>query len=265
MTGVLTKGISHPARYLRLIPKLALQTVAPLFTRAAFRLEGQMDINPLSRWHDAAFADLCGGFHLPGRESRTIVDIDPWDSVRRDMIVLLLRDLIERKVPGDMAELGVYRGYTAKLIHSYVPEKVLHLYDTFLGFDRRDLAYEATISDRETPDNSFADTNIEQVLHHIASTNGRVRVHQGVFPFSVPISEYGTRYCFVHLDADLFAPTMAGLKYFYPRMESGGFILVHDFNAWPGARKAVTDFCSGTPENPIPMPDKSGSALIQKR
>jgi O-methyltransferase len=265
MTEALKRKVAQPARYLRLIPKLALQTVTPLFRRTAFRLEGQMDINPLSRWHDAAFANQWGGFQLPGDESRRIVDIDPWDSVRRDMLVLLLRDVIERKVPGEMAELGVYRGQTAKLIHSYVPERPLHLYDTFLGFDARDLAYEATVNNRDTPVSTFADTSIEAVLQYIASTNGRVHLHQGVFPFSVPASEFHSRYCFVHLDADLYAPTLAGLKYFYPRMESGGFILVHDFNAWPGARKAVRDFCSGTPESPIPMPDKSGSALIQKR
>jgi O-methyltransferase len=57
---------------------------------------------------------------------------------------------------------------------------------------------------------------------------------------------------------------MAGLQYFYPRMERGGFILVHDFNAWLGARGAVMEFFSGKPELPIPMPDKSGSALIQR-
>ena len=59
------------------------------------------------------------------------------DTVRRDMLVLLLRDLIERRVPGDMAELGVYKGLTARLIHHYAPERTLHLYDTFQGFDPR--------------------------------------------------------------------------------------------------------------------------------
>ena len=55
MTEALMRKVAHPGRYLRLIPKLALQTVAPLFRRTSFRLEGQMDINPLSRWHDAGF------------------------------------------------------------------------------------------------------------------------------------------------------------------------------------------------------------------
>jgi O-methyltransferase len=259
------KGIiGNPKRYLRLVPKLALQRATPLFAGTSFRLEGQMDINPLSRWHDSAFTDQFGGFQLPGDEPRTIVDIDPWDSVRRDMMVLLLRSLIERNIPGDMAELGVYKGHTAKLIHRYVPDKVFHLYDTFQGFDGRDVAHEATVDGRKTPRSQFADTSVAAVLRYIAPTNGNVHIHQGFFPDSILESEHALRYCFVHLDADLCAPIVAGLRYFYPRMERGGFILVHDFNAWPGARLAVTEFCREVPEIPIPMPDKSGSALIQK-
>jgi hypothetical protein len=47
-------------------------------------------------------------------------------------------------------------------------------------------------------------------------------------------------------------------------MTPGGFILAHDFNAWPGSRKAVEEFFRGKPELPVPMPDKSGSVLITK-
>jgi O-methyltransferase len=253
---------ANPGRYLRLIPKIALQKAAPLLTGASFRLESQMDIHPVSLWHDSAFTDQFGGFQLRGEPPRTIVDLEPWDSVRRDMLVLLLRDLIERRVPGDMAELGVYKGLTAKLIHHYVPEKTLHLYDTFQGFDTRDVAREATVRGREPAQNQFSDTTSEAVLRYITPKNSRVHVHPGFFPESVPESEHDLGYCFVHLDADLYAPIMAGLEYFYPRMERGGFIVVHDFNAWPGARRAVMEFFAGKPEIPIPMPDHSGSALI---
>jgi O-methyltransferase len=177
---------------------------------------------------------------------------------------LLLRDLIERRVPGDIAELGVYKGLTAKLIHHYAPEKTLHLYDTFQGFDTKDVVREATLSGQKPAQDLFSNTTPQAVLRYIAPKNCRVHVHPGFFPESVPESEHDLRYCFVHLDADLYAPIMAGLEYFYPRMERAGFIVVHDFNAWPGARRAVMEFFAGKPEIPIPMPDHSGSALIQK-
>jgi O-methyltransferase len=179
------------------------------------------------------------------------------------MLVLLLRDLIERRVPGDMAELGVYKGLTAKLIHHYAPERTLHLYDTFQGFDTRDVEREATVRGREPAQNQFSDTTAEAVLRYITPKSSRVHVHAGFFPESVPESERDLRYCFVHLDADLYAPIMAGLEYFYPRMERAGFIVVHDFNAWPGARRAVMEFFADKPGTPVPMPDHSGSAVIR--
>ena len=74
-----------------------------------------------------------------------------------------------------------------------------------------------------------------------------------------------TIFSFVHLDADLFEPTKNGLEFFYPRVSSEGIILIHDYNAWPGCRKAVDEFFFLKKESPIPMPDKSGSAIIVKQ
>jgi hypothetical protein len=81
---------------------------------------------------------LTGGF-FPGanHEGRRIYNLDAHDNTRRDMLVLLLRTLIDRKVPGAFAELGVYKGLTARLIHHYAPERTLHLFDTFEGFTKR--------------------------------------------------------------------------------------------------------------------------------
>ena len=53
---------ANPKRYIRLIPKIALQKTTPLFAHMSFRLEPQMDIHPLSLWHDSAFTSQFGGF-----------------------------------------------------------------------------------------------------------------------------------------------------------------------------------------------------------
>lgn len=64
---------------------------------------------------------------------------------------------------------------------------------------------------------------------------------------------------------DLYQPTIEGLKFFYPRMSSGGIILVHDYNnvRWPGVSKAVNEFFP-MGVGFVPIPDKNGSVLIQK-
>ena len=92
-----------------------------------------------------------------------------------------------------------------------------------------------------------------------------VQAYAGWFPESVPDTlRTSTRFAFVHLDADLYAPTKAGLEFFYPRLSTHGALVMHDYNGWLGARTAIDEFFTDKLEVPIPMPDKSGSAVIIK-
>ena len=73
------------------------------------------------------------------------------------------------------------------------------------------------------------------------------------------------RYAFVSLDADLYAPLLAGLEYFYPRLSSGGAILLHDYNnqRFRGASMAVDDFEKKNGAiSLVPLCDLHGSAVI---
>src|SRR5947209_6112520 len=99
---------------------------------SGFYVQGKMDLDPKSWWHNTDAIAATGGYWVPGDSAkRKVLDLEPWDTVRRDMIILLLRDLVARKVEGDLAELGVYRGSSARLIHHYLPERKLYLFDTF--------------------------------------------------------------------------------------------------------------------------------------
>lgn len=55
-----------------------------------------------------------------------------------------------------------------------------------------------------------------------------------------------TRWSFVHIDVDLYEPTLACLDYFFDRLVPGGVILNDDFSSplFPGGGKAWTDFFS---------------------
>jgi hypothetical protein len=56
------------------------------------------------------------------------------------------------------------------------------------------------------------------------------------------------------------------LKFFYPRLASGGYIMVHDYNqyAYEGVKHAVDRFCAEQSVTPVPMTDKGGSVIITK-
>jgi hypothetical protein len=256
MLATIKKLARDPRHYLaRLHPLLA----GP----RGFFLQSEMDISPRSIRHNPQFASDTGGFLIPAdRIERRICALEACDHVRRDMMVLLMRSVLIRRIDGDFAELGVYRGVTARLIHHYAPDRRLHLFDTFSGFDGREL-------DTTSHAGLFSDTSIETVMRNIAPRSENVIVHAGRFPETTAAhaifqDNAPGKFAFVHLDADLFEPTDAGLEFFYPRMTAGGVIVVHDYNAWMGARRAVDRFFASRPEVPVAMPDRCGSAVIIK-
>jgi O-methyltransferase len=260
------KLVCHPGKY---IP-LAIEGIQPalcyLFRRSAFFMQGQMDINTTSRWHNPKLNELTGGYFPKNNTvKRQICDLEPWDITRRDMLVLLLRTIIEKNIEGDFVELGVYKGTTAKLMHYYAPERKLHLFDTFEGFTERSVIQEQKNTWSSVSASNFSDTTLEKVRHYISAQNQNVSFYKGYFPETIPDNFDALKFAFVHLDVDLYEPTFKGMEYFYPRMSRGGIMLVHDYNAWLGARMAVDAFFADKNEIPVPMPDKSGSALIVKQ
>ena len=48
------------------------------------------------------------------------------------------------------------------------------------------------------------------------------------------------KFQFVHIDVDLYKPTLESLEFFYPRLIKGGVIVCDDYNFsdFPGAKKA---------------------------
>jgi len=264
MIHKISKLVLNPKKYLS-IRMMQLQ-MCSLFQNTSFFMQWQMDIHPKARWYSDDFRISTGGFYPKNDyKDRQICNLEPWDNTRRDMLVLLLRTIAQNNIEGHLAELGVYRGHTAKLIHYFMPERKLHLFDTFEGFTARSVVAEKENTDYSILESQFADTSLDDVKGHISQKNSNVLYYKGYFPESIPENFNQLMFAFVHLDVDLYEPTLEGLEFFYPRMSTRGLMVVHDYNAWLGARKAVDDFFSDKNELPIPMPDKSGSALIVKQ
>ena len=58
-------------------------------------------------------------------------------------------------------------------------------------------------------------------------------------------------YSFVHIDVDLYEPTLASHRYFFNRLSKGGVIVCDDygFRQFPGASDAVDEFIDSLPES----------------
>jgi O-methyltransferase len=166
------------------------------------------------------------------------------------------------KIEGAFVELGVYQGETAVILHEMDKSRDLHLFDTFEGFVEEDLKDELNKDDRYTVSN-FSDTQLDTVKS-LFSDSSNVFYYKGYFPdTTVDLKE--TKFSLVNIDADLYKPTIAALNYFYPKLSSGGVLIIHDYNhTWDGAKQAIDEFKATIPECLIEIPDWQGSAMIIK-
>lgn len=184
------------------------------------------------------------------------------DKVRFYTFWYQIERLKDEKIPGCFAELGVYDGKTAKMIHEMDPNRELLLFDTFEGFHQNDLAVEVQSDDRFKESN-FSDTSLEQVKDFVGRKEN-IFYYPGLFPESALDIDV-RQFSLVHLDADLYQPTLEGLRYFYPKISPGGILIVHDYNHnWDGVKLAVDEFVVTIPETLTPIPDWQGSVIITK-
>jgi len=184
------------------------------------------------------------------------------DKVRFFNFWFQLERIKKEDIPGSLAELGVYKGQTARIIHTMEPSRPFHLFDTFEGFPGKDLAGESGDAATYTTEH-FSDTTAEKVRRYIGG-NRNVIIHKGYFPESAAGLENET-YAFVTMDADLYKPTKEGLAYFYPRLAPGGVIIIHDYDVkWEGIIRALDEFAATIPESIIPVADRDCSVMIIK-
>ena len=193
------------------------------------------------------------------------VEKDYSDKIRFYNLWFQIERLKRMQIQGAFAELGVYRGETAKAIHYMDENRIFYLFDTFQGFMEEDLKKESLDNQRDGRFSTtmFADTNMEQVKSVIEG-NDNVHFRPGFFPETTSGLEE-EKFALVNLDADLYAPTLVALNFFYPRLVGGGVIIIHDYNHnWDGVTKAVDEFVPNIPESIMEISDWQGSVMIIK-
>ncbi len=146
---------------------------------------------------------------------------------------------------GDMAEVGVYKGGSAKIIALTAPDKNIHLFDTFLGMPP--ICSEIDIHTEK----DFCDVSLKKIKSFLGDCQN-VYFYEGIFPQTAsPIKD--KNFSFVHIDVDIYKSVKDCLEFFYERMVSQGVIIIDDYGSWacPGAKKAVSEFLVDKKESPI--------------
>jgi len=158
--------------------------------------------------------------------------------------------LATEQVPGVIAEVGVFRGGTAKVICEAKGERALHLFDTFQG-----LPSPGTV-DEGFEGGQYA-CSLTEVKAYLAGCQN-VFFHAGLFPeTAAPVRDF--QFSFVHLDVDLYESTRAALHFFYPRMSTGAMLISHDFVEILAVRRAFDEYFSDRAQ---PVLELSGNQCL---
>jgi O-methyltransferase len=185
------------------------------------------------------------------------------DYCRMMSLKLAANRIVEKNVPGAIAELGVYRGELAAVLNRLFTDRTLYLFDTFEGFSDNDLSDGQEGKHSQAAAGDFKDTSLDMVISRMAHPE-KIVVRKGYFPETTNGLE--DTFALVSLDVDLYKPTLAGLHYFYPRLSRGGCIFVHDYNnrRFNGVRSAVDEFVEATGAPIVQLPDLAGTVIVSK-
>ena len=123
------------------------------------------------------------------------------------------------KVNGDIAEVGVYKGGSAKLICEAKGNKALHLFDTFEGLP--------DLCEMDNPKHFHKGQylgSFENVKTYLKKYSN-VYFYKGLFPSTAELIK-NKRFSFVNLDVDLYESTLSCLEFFYSKMNmEGGYYI----------------------------------------
>lgn len=170
-----------------------------------------------------------------------------------------VRYVIANDIPGAFVECGVWRGGSAMVIIETLKQlgvtgRELWLYDTFEGMPPptevdRDLNGNAAErlmreSDRDSA-NVWAYCELDDVKANIdrlgSSTNDIVRFVKGKVEETIPDS-IPDKIALLRLDTDWYESTRHELIHLFPRLETGGILLIDDYGHWQGAQKATDQY-----------------------
>ena len=185
-----------------------------------------------------------------------------YDYIRASSLELIAHEIYDKNIAGSVAELGVYRGDFAKNINEAFPDRKLYLFDTFEGFDKRDVKIEVE-RNYSTGEQDFSETSVELVLSKMENRENCI-IKKGFFPETA--EKINDTFAFVSIDVDLYEPIYKGLHFFYDKLSNGGYIMLHDYNNkyYKGVKEALRKFSEEKKVPYFPLCDVWGSAIIMK-
>ncbi len=162
-----------------------------------------------------------------------------------DCMNIYFSALNSKKIQGDAAVFGIYAGASAKLVcEAMNGERNVYLFDTFSRCPEPSNKYDKGHFWEEKYNTNI---NIEETKEYLKDYNN-VIFCKGIFPKDTSDIIKDKKFCFVHVDFNLYVSTKETLEFMYPRMNKRGIMLFDDYFAVKGVKKSVSEFFKNRPE-----------------
>lgn len=193
-------------------------------------------------------------------------------------LIEAVRYVHRHAIPGAIVECGVWRGGAVMaaaltLRQLGCGDRLFYLYDTFTGMtepDERDMSVDGKTDPREkfrqtrtgcdTSDWCFASR--EEVERNMATTgydSERFAIVSGKVEDTLPAT-LPDKIAILRLDTDWYKSTKHEMVHLFPRLVSGGVLIVDDYNTWSGSRRAVDEYLDAA-AIPVSFANVGGSVV----
>jgi len=248
LKACLTRRIA-PEKYKELREPRHLDRDSPLRRRLFWRrvlprlraLFAHYDVELVRRVNDPSEVRELG--HDWPAEAETMIGTRRLDNLHR-----CVRDVLQRGVPGDLIETGVWRGGATIFMRGALKAygdttRAVWVADSFEGLPKPSEKFAADRGANYWKDSHWLAVPLEEVqgnFRRYSLLDERVRFLKGWFKDTLPNAGI-ERLAVMRLDGDMYESTMDALVPLYPRLSSGGYCIIDDY-ALPACRAAVDDF-----------------------
>jgi hypothetical protein len=188
-------------------------------------------------------------YHERHERALTATNMASTDSAMRRLRHFGIEQAVRQaaSIPGDALEVGCYRGLSAwqaaDAFRRMGKTLTFHLCDSFEGlseFAPVDLPTGWTINQAKLQKHFSCS---EEEVHANLAEFDFIVTHKGWVPAQFPALNE-VRFCYAHIDVDLYQPTRDSVEFVWPRLNAHGVLLLDDYGTcnFPGARKAIDEF-----------------------
>jgi O-methyltransferase len=183
-----------------------------------------------------------------------IREVEPYTLTGLERLVALIkavRYIVTHNIEGDFVECGVWRGgsimaMARTLLHLNDRHRTLYLFDTFEGMPLpgpRDVDYRGEPATRLF-DQIRCCASMDEVasaVYGVGYDPARIQFVRGRVEQTLP-ERAPENIALLRLDTDWYESTRHELIHLFPRLSSGGVLIVDDYGHWRGAREATDEY-----------------------